>query len=82
MPPRASMGLPFLLECLPAAGIPDTGGCGMTTLNAERRELLADLRVQLPRLNDRRAKERTRRAIKQMEIEMAPGRARESEVLK
>lgn len=54
----------------------------MTTLNAERRELLADLRVQLPRLNDRRAKERTRRAIKQLEIEMAPGRARESEVLR
>lgn len=54
----------------------------MTTLNAERRDLLADLRVQLPRLKDRRAKERTRRAIRQLEFEMAPGRARESEVLR
>ena len=51
-------------------------------LNAERRELLAILRVQLPDLKDLRAKERTRRAIKQLEIEMAPGRARESEVLR
>jgi hypothetical protein len=54
----------------------------VSTLSAERRELLADLRVQLPHLHDRRAKERTRRAIKQLELEMAPGRAREAEVLK
>lgn len=46
----------------------------------ERRELLADLRVQLPRLTDRRARERTKRAIRCLELELAPGRARESEV--
>ena len=52
------------------------------SLNAERRELLAILRVQLPGLRDRRARERTRRAIAQLEFEMAPGKARESEVLR
>lgn len=51
-------------------------------LNTERRDLLADLRVQLPRLTDRRARERTKRAIRQIETEMAPGRARESAVLR
>ena len=46
----------------------------MNPLSAERRDLLADLRVQLPKLTDRRAKERTRRAIQQIEWEMAGGR--------
>ena len=54
----------------------------MTTLNTERQELLADLQAQLPRLTDRRSRERTKRAIQRLEVEMAPGRARESEVLK
>ncbi|MGH2975585.1 MAG: hypothetical protein ACRDLL_12050 [Solirubrobacterales bacterium] len=44
------------------------------TLNAERRELLADLRAQLPRLTDQRARERTQRAIERIEWELAPGR--------
>jgi hypothetical protein len=48
----------------------------------ERHELLDDLRAQLPKLTDRRARERTRRCIKQLEVELAPGRARESEALK
>lgn len=47
------------------------------TANAERRELLADLRRQLPRLTDRRARERTERAIDRLELEVAPGRAAE-----
>jgi hypothetical protein len=54
----------------------------VTTLNAERRDLLADLRRQLPTLTDQRARERTERAIERLEWELAPGRARESEVLK
>ncbi len=53
----------------------------MTTI-AERVELLADLRLQLPTLTDQRARERTERAIERLEIEIAPGRARESEVLR
>jgi len=52
------------------------------TFTADRCDLLADLRVQLPKLADRRARERTKRAIRQLEIEMAPGRAREAEVVK
>lgn len=46
----------------------------MMALNAERRELLADLRRQLPCLTDRRARERTLRAIERIEWELAPGR--------
>jgi hypothetical protein len=51
----------------------------MTALNSQRRELLADLRVQLPRLRDQRARERTKRAIRQIEHELAGGRARAME---
>jgi hypothetical protein len=50
-------------------------------IQSERRELLADLRVQLPRLTDRRARERTKRAIQQIELEMAPGRAAETKAV-
>jgi hypothetical protein len=52
----------------------------MTTLSAERRELLADLRRQLPTLTDERARGRTERAIERLELELAPGRATEDAV--
>lgn len=54
----------------------------MTTPSAERVEMLVALVGQLPRLTDRRARERTKRAIQRLEVEIAPGRARESEVLR
>ena len=52
------------------------------TLSAERHELLADLRRQLAALTDQRSRERTERALERLEWELAPGKARESEVLK
>lgn len=50
-----------------------------STLQAERRQVLADLRRQLDRID--RARERTLRAIEQVEAEIAPGRGREREVV-
>lgn len=46
-------------------------------MSAERRELLADLRRQLPLLTDQRSRERTERVIERLELELAPGRAAE-----
>jgi hypothetical protein len=45
-----------------------------TTLGAERVELLEDLRRQLASLTDQRARARTERAIRRLEIELAGGR--------
>lgn len=44
------------------------------TLTAERQQWLADLQRQLPTLTNRRARERTQRAIERIEWELAPGR--------
>jgi hypothetical protein len=46
----------------------------VTAFTDARRDLLADLRIQLPKLADRRARERTKRVIRQLEIEIAGGR--------
>lgn len=46
----------------------------MTTLSAERVEVLEDLRRQLPALADQGARERTERAIERLEWELAGGR--------
>lgn len=51
------------------------------TIRAERCADLEALREQLPRLRDPRARARTRRCIERLELELAPGRAREAEVL-
>jgi hypothetical protein len=50
------------------------------TIEAERRQLLADLCRQLDRLD--RARERTAKAIRQLEWEVAPGRGREREAIR
>lgn len=81
---RFQMGFPLLLKRLPTAGVSDAERIivsAATTLTSERRELLADLRRQLPHLSER-GRERTERAIRRLELELAPGKAREAEVLK
>jgi hypothetical protein len=50
------------------------------TPDAERRAVLADLLRQLPQLSGR-GRERTEAAIRQVEAELAPGRAREAEAV-
>jgi hypothetical protein len=46
------------------------------TFSAERAELLDDLRRQLDALTNPRGIERTRRAIRRLEVELAGGRGR------
>lgn len=51
------------------------------TVIRERLQLLTELSAQLPRLRGR-SRERTIRAVTQLEHELAPGRGAESEVLR
>lgn len=51
------------------------------SLQAERVELLAALQRQLPCLSDPDSRARTERAIRQLERELAPGRAAETEAV-
>lgn len=51
-------------------------------LQAERHRDLEALREQLPRLDNPRSRARTQRAIERLEHELAPGPAREAEVLR
>jgi hypothetical protein len=48
----------------------------------ERRADLEALQAQLPTLTNPRARKRTERAIQRLELELAPGKAREAQVLR